>query len=509
MEWALVGGQPFILQARPMVALPPETRWISPLPGAWLRNIRLGEWLPEPITPLFETWLLERMEEQFRLCQAADGGIDPPPPLHVCVNGWYFHSPIGTGNQGVLWRGLLRRPRLAVATLVASRLPSVSDQLFYREFARRWRSDVLATYQRLVADAQLRVEQADPAELLRIVDKAAAAAGGFFWSFTVCGGAAWRFERALAKFYDRHLKSAVLRPYQVLLGGLASPDTPGHFVYSIDWVRETLGELSAAADPKSLNARHEQASTERITAEASCRHYLAPHPRKAARFASLLAIAQHYSVIREEHSRWFTLAWPLLRRCAYLLGTKLAATGLLERPDDIFFIVRSELEDCLAGRPPEGLAVRALQRRAEWERQRMLAVPLRLGKAPFILSRLLLPSTGEPGSPAVEGGSELHGTPASPGYAVGPVRVLRGPAAMADVQPGDVLVVSAAVPALTPLFGRIAALCVDSGSVAAHASLMAREYGIPAITGLGEATTRLIDQSLVAVNGTTGVVELL
>ena len=74
--------------------------------------------------------------------------------------------------------------------------------------------------------------------------------------------------------------------------------------------------------------------------------------------------------------------------------------------------------------------------------------------------------------------------------------------------PGDVLVVTAAVPALTPVFDRIAALCADSGSAAAHASVIAREYGIPAVTGLGDATFRLSDNMCVFVDGTAGVVDV-
>jgi pyruvate,water dikinase len=58
IEWAFSGSDLFALQARPMTALPEPTRWQSPTKGGWMRNFRLGEWLPEPVTPLFESWLL-------------------------------------------------------------------------------------------------------------------------------------------------------------------------------------------------------------------------------------------------------------------------------------------------------------------------------------------------------------------------------------------------------------------------------------------------------------------
>jgi pyruvate,water dikinase len=508
LEWAIAGGKVFVLQARPMTSLPAETRWSAPLPGGWLRSIRLGEWLPEPVTPLFETWLLERVEEQFRQRQAADGGIKARPPLHVCVHGWYFHSPIGSGRQTLLLRGFLRRPRLAAATVLAARRPAVADWLFYGAFASQWRASVLFPYQRLVADGERRVMEADAAELIRMVDRIADVAGDFFWSLVLAGGAAWRFEIALARFHHRHLKAKVASPYQVMLGGLESQDTPGHAVHSLDWIRETAGELPPiAADPQLARARHEKAVTERLDAEAACKRALAARPRRLARFIALLGIAQRYAVLRADHGRSFTLAWPLLRQCAYRLGAQVSSAGLLDRPEDIFFITATELGECLAGRPPVELAAFARERRAAWERQRRLSPPLTLGRPPFLLSRLLLSSPKVVRSPSTAGEQTLRGTPASPGRAAGPVRILRDPAAARCVRQGDVLVVSAVVPALTPVFDRIAALCADSGSVAAHASLIAREYGIPAVTGLGDATSRLTDDTWVTVDGTAGVVE--
>jgi phosphohistidine swiveling domain-containing protein len=63
-------------------------------------------------------------------------------------------------------------------------------------------------------------------------------------------------------------------------------------------------------------------------------------------------------------------------------------------------------------------------------------------------------------------------------------------------------------PAWTPLFERAAAVITDGGSVAAHASLVAREYGIPAVVGAGDATARLQNGQQVTVDGSAGVVEV-
>ncbi len=85
------------LQARPMTALPEPMSWRRPPRAGWMRNFRLGEWLPEPVTPLFESWLLRRMEEAEVAGEARDFGLRIRPPYHVVVNGWYYSSVQGGG----------------------------------------------------------------------------------------------------------------------------------------------------------------------------------------------------------------------------------------------------------------------------------------------------------------------------------------------------------------------------------------------------------------------------
>ena len=93
IEWAIdTEGKLWILQARPMTALPPEVSWESPARGAYTRQLRFGEWIGEPVTPLFESWLLPRLEEGLHAKLQAEIGQRAPLPHHVIVNGWYFYS---------------------------------------------------------------------------------------------------------------------------------------------------------------------------------------------------------------------------------------------------------------------------------------------------------------------------------------------------------------------------------------------------------------------------------
>ena len=98
------------------------------------------------------------------------------------------------------------------------------------------------------------------------------------------------------------------------------------------------------------------------------------------------------------------------------------------------------------------------------------------------------------------------GHPASAGRATGPVRIIHEPQDFEAFADGEVLVAKATSPAWTPLFARAAAVVTDGGTLAAHASLVAREYGIPAVVGTRNATSRLHPGQFVTVDGNAGTV---
>ena len=100
----------------------------------------------------------------------------------------------------------------------------------------------------------------------------------------------------------------------------------------------------------------------------------------------------------------------------------------------------------------------------------------------------------------------LTGVGASPGVAVGRVKVLRGPDEFSKLAPGDVLVCSHTDPAWTALFSIAAAVVTDTGDTLSSGALLAQEYGLPAVIAYGDATAILQDGELVAVDGSAGVV---
>jgi rifampicin phosphotransferase len=510
LEWAITtdpGGPEgglWLLQARPMTALPDPVDWTPPAPGYWMRNLRLGEWLPEPMTPLFADWLLERLDHGEQQATRDYVGTALPFP-HAAINGWYYLgtpplSPRPIATALLQGRGrLLRFFRYAV--LGPGRDPVAADRRLLAGLAEQWRQELLPRYQRLVQAGEQQVQTASPEQLAAIIDRVGAAAGEQLWSLAVVGGSAWKMEGALARFYRQHLADRVDASVQQLLVGLpgTQPELAAHAVQSLDWAHPTAGELGWPP-PRPSEDRHRELAARREALTAQCLAVLGERPRLQARFQALLAVAQRYAVLREQQAGQLTLGWPLLRRCALRLGGLLQAEGVIDQAEDVFFLSRTELDT----RTP--LQELVHQRRGTWERQRRLLAPLTIGRPPRLIAKELLAAVEavRTTSPVPEGA--IIGQPASPGRATGPVRIVHGPDDFDRFQPGEVLVARATAPAWTPLFARAVAVVTDGGTLAAHASLVAREYGIPAVVATGDATTRLDGGQVVTVDGGAGTV---
>ncbi len=100
----------------------------------------------------------------------------------------------------------------------------------------------------------------------------------------------------------------------------------------------------------------------------------------------------------------------------------------------------------------------------------------------------------------------LTGQGVCAGVARGTVRIVRDPADPRFLEPGDILVAPITDPAWTPLFLAVAGVVVEVGAQQSHAAIVARELGIPAIVGVSNATTRLIDGQTIEIDGATGIV---
>ncbi|MGF9647309.1 PEP/pyruvate-binding domain-containing protein [Pseudarthrobacter oxydans] len=515
VEWVVDrSGRVQIVQARPMTAVPEPVVWVVPGKGAWLRNFRLGEWLPEPVTPLFMDWIVPCLDSAYNDAVFRSTGLRVPMG-NATVNGWYYVAPptpralphllfSGTPSSLPYFFNSVVRPMID---------PTGADHAVLRDLELEWRTQHLPAYRSLVDSYRGVPLPATLAGLTGLIEQLARAAGGYLWFFAATGGAAWKMEMVLARFWRRHLATEFASRqeqglydgggYQVLLGGLspALPPRVPHAVYSLDWYHPTAAEEPGPTAHFGSSSRGSAAAAarRRIT-EETCRSML-KGSRLLRRFDRLLAVAQHYALLREEQVWDFTLGWPLLRRCAEEIGTQLVHAHVISNRDDVYFLTRQELR---LDAPSQQDNVAA--RREDWLRQRKLAAPLMLGKLPMLGNTFdRLADTARSTGKVPQGA--LVGHPASPGRARGRVRIVEGPEDFSTFQPGEVLVAKATAPAWTPLFADAAAVVTDGGNLAAHASLIAREYGIPAVVGTGTATQELRTGQLVTVDGNAGTVE--
>ncbi len=182
------------------------------------------------------------------------------------------------------------------------------------------------------------------------------------------------------------------------------------------------------------------------------------------------------------------------------LGDHLVGDGLLEHRDQVFFLTPSEL------RSTTSRTSAAETREETWRRQRRIPAPLTLGTPPRLIGDPILRAVKTARGNRAMPSDAIIGQPASAGRAAGPVRLITDPADFSSFQPGEILVARSTTPAWTPLFATAAAVVTDSGALTAHASIVAREYGIPAVVGTGDATHRLTTGQHVLVDGNAGTV---
>jgi pyruvate,water dikinase len=105
--------------------------------------------------------------------------------------------------------------------------------------------------------------------------------------------------------------------------------------------------------------------------------------------------------------------------------------------------------------------------------------------------------------------SDLTGMAASPGVVEGLARVIRSPDQLDEIQEGEILVAPVTAPSWAPVFGKIQATVTDIGGMMSHAAIVCREYGLPAVTGTGNGSSRITTGQKIRVDGNTGQVTVL
>ena len=289
-------------------------------------------------------------------------------------------------------------------------------------------------------------------------------------------------------------------------------DAYGHAVYNLDFANPVPADDPAplidtirlylkgqAGDPYERQRRLQH---KRDAATVVIRRRIDPVRR--GQFDWLLRKAQAIAPIREDALADVGLAWPQLRRMLAELGRRLAAAGVVEQSDGVFWCHRAEIIAALTDGDQTDLRPVIAERQETWRGQRR-ATPPQLLPAGTWMDKL---GSMMPATMTEQTGDVLTGMGASSGRVTGTARVLTGPADFARLQPGEILVAGITTPAWTSLFARAGAVVTDIGGPLSHSSIVAREYGIPAVLGTAVATRRIVDGQQVTVDGDAGKVYL-
>src|SRR5829696_7118647 len=233
-------------------------------------------------------------------------------------------------------------------------------------------------------------------------------------------------------------------------------------------------------------------------------------PARGRLIGRLLRWAQDAAPVREDALADTGLAWPVMRRMLLELGRRLFEAGAVEKPADVFWLRRQELEDMASSLDAGEMQLASLaeaveQRKMLWRGQRRVTPPQLLPQDSwFKVFESLMPAASEE-----QTGDTIKGIAASGGHVTAAARVLGGPGDFGQMRPGEVLVAAITTPAWTSLFAMASAVVTDVGGPLSHSSIVAREYGIPAVLGTGVATRRIRSEQNIRVDGDAGTVTLL
>lgn len=279
------------------------------------------------------------------------------------------------------------------------------------------------------------------------------------------------------------------------------------------WVEEPVRALDnvrmmlrVGTDPEA----DQQRGAERAEARADqCRARLAGDPAKLDEFNFLYEVVKQYPQMQENHNFYIDQRFRALFRQPFLeVGRRMTALGLLEQPRDFVYLHLDEVRGFLAGDRTSRIDAVA-QRHDEMAYWQTQVPPMFLGSQPpdAAADPFWSDFLGVPAEPSHDP-KIVKGMGASRGAVTGTARVVKTIADTDRVEEGDILVCDMTTPAWTPLFAFLGGIVADSGGPLSHCAVLAREYGLPCVTGTIVGTRVIPDGAQITVDGTQGIVRI-
>ena len=551
IEWALANGEFAIVQARPITSLPEALEWKLPHPKAVLARGSFAEFVPEPISPLFATLAVPIAQRSTMKLMNGIGVTGDDNYLFAVLNDYVYVGFVFTPR--LTWQMLKASFLMLGPIMRTARQRAITAREEFLETIQKWQvrePAMLTPLELLDGVREIFTETAEYYNMAQSGTIPTAMMREFFFArfynafvkrrsdpeacIFVFGAenhavrsekalfdlAVWVKERPeLAEYLTRTPAAefcAALRheprPVPSLEEFSARFDSYlhqfGHALYDLDFAKPTPAEAPEAlvetlkvylAGKNNPYERQRAALERREQAAETITRRLDPLRRKY--FVKLLKLAQDTAPLREDSIADMGLGHPQIRRMLGELGKRLAAGGAIASADDIYWLEAQEV-DAMATHLERGEALKQYtsaveKRKAKWEAMRHITPPTTLPKVSW-MTRFF---------PSNEGtGNDIKGFAASAGKVTARACVMLGPEDFSKMEPGDVIVAGITTPAWTPLFARASAIVTDIGGPLSHSSIVAREYGIPAVLATGVATRRVKDGQMITVDGGAGIV---
>ncbi|CAG0946944.1 partial Chondramide synthase cmdD, partial [Anaerolineae bacterium] len=288
----------------------------------------------------------------------------------------------------------------------------------------------------------------------------------------------------------------------------------GHAIYDLDFTKplplddpapmlETI-KMYLRGEGTNPHERQHALEAKRIQATENALRRVKGLKRWA--FTKSLNWAQSLAEMREDGIADIGIGYPLLQKMLRELGDRLVAANIIAQADDVFWLRQNEIEQFVRGEQINSLADQVEQRKAFARAAKRTTPP------PMLPPSKKYMGFNVEGLVAVDESSHtadtIKGAGTSAGRVTAPARVLSGPEDFDQMRPGEVLVAGITTPAWTPLFAMASAVVTDIGGPLSHGSIVAREYGIPAVLGTGVATKRIRSGQMITVDGSAGTVTL-
>ncbi|MBU7024029.1 MAG: hypothetical protein HXS40_07655 [Theionarchaea archaeon] len=217
-------------------------------------------------------------------------------------------------------------------------------------------------------------------------------------------------------------------------------------------------------------------------------------------FERLLKKTQEYIVVRENLKTTWVRGISALRFLYLAIAEKLVSEGVLARQEEIFFLKMTEVSELISGNlEDDDVAALIAERKREKDEYETLDVPEVVVGQPPPIEELRF---------SVESTNQLAGAGCSHGVRTGRAHVILDPRQAEDFVEGEILVAPITDPGWSPLFVAAGGLVMELGGTLSHGVIIAREYGIPAVVGVKNATKIIKTGQLITVDGDRGIVRI-